>query len=237
MTQTLSEQLALVYMVAKRLGPLNEQVVFVGGCATALVIDDDAIVSVRPTKDVDVIVEVIGRAQYYKLEKELRSLGFIHDSTGPICRWQIDSVLVDVMPDDEEILGFSNRWYAIAIKSAQTRQLRDVTIRVVTPALFLATKLEAFHGRGEGDFLGSHDLEDLLAVIDGRPDIVRDCFDAPAEVRGYLYAELSHLLDDDDFINALPGFSVAQISSPASDEVLRERIESIARALGRDSVG
>jgi hypothetical protein len=99
-TQTLSEQLALVYLVAKGLGHLNDRVVFVGGCATGLVINDDGVVSVRATKDVDVIVEVIGRAQFHKLEKELRSLGFTHDPTGPICRWQFDDVLVDVMPDD-----------------------------------------------------------------------------------------------------------------------------------------
>lgn len=233
MTQTLSEQSALVYLVAKRLGPLNDRVVFVGGCATGLVINDDTLVSVRATKDVDVIVEVVGRAQFHKLEKELRSLGFSHDPTGPICRWQIDSVLVDVMPDDEKILGFSNRWYRTAIETAESRRLRGLTIRVVTPALFLATKLEAFRGRGQGDFLGSHDLEDLLAVIDGRAEIVRDCFEAPADVREYLCEGLADLLANDDFLNALPGYSVAQVTSPASHQVLRERMENIVRALSR----
>jgi len=233
MTQTFSEQLALVYLVAQRLGALNDQVVFVGGCATGLVINDDSLVSVRATKDVDVILELVGRAGFHKMEKELRSRGFKHDPAGPICRWQIDSVLVDVMPDDEKILGFSNRWYSTAIKTAESRHLRDLTIRVVTPALFLATKLEAFRGRGQGDYLGSHDLEDFLAVIDGRPGIVRDCFDAPAEVRDYLCEGLVQLLADEDFSNALPGYAVSQVTSPASDQVLRERMQNIVRALSR----
>lgn len=223
-----------MYLVAKRLGPLNDRVVFVGGCATGLVIDDDTVVSVRATKDVDVIVEVVGRTQFHKLEKELRSLGFAHDPAGPICRWQIDSVLVDVMPDDEKILGFSNRWYRTAIETAEIRQLRDLTIRVVTPALFLATKLEAFRGRGQNDYLGSHDLEDFLAVIDGRLNIVRDCFDAPTDVRDYLRKQLTLLLGDDDFLNALPGYSVMQVTSPARDEVLRERMENIVQVLSRE---
>ena len=223
-----------MHLVAKKLGPLNDRAVFVGGCATGLVIDDDAGVTVRATKDVDVIIEVVGLAQFRKLENELRSLGFTHDPTGPICRWQIDSVLVDVMPDNEKILGFTNRWYRIAIETAETRQLRDLTIRVVTPALFLATKLEAFRGRGQGDYLGSHDLEDFLAVIDGRVNIVRDCFDAPADVRAYLRDHLMLLLADDDFVNALPGYSASQVSSPASGEVLRERMENIVQVLSHN---
>lgn len=235
MSQTLSEQKELVYVVAKSLGDLNDQVVFVGGCATGLVINDSSVVSVRPTKDVDVIVEVIGRAEYYRLEKKLRSLGFTNDPDGPICRWQIDSIIVDVMPDDESILGFSNRWYESAIQTAQAHELKDIIIRVVTPALFLATKLEAFRGRGEGDFLSSHDIEDFLAVIDGRPDIVRNCFDAPNEVKQYLHEEIEELLENQEFMNALPGYAVTQSTSPASTDVLLDRLQNITKTLGRST--
>ena len=67
------------------------------------------------------------------------------------------------MPTDEKILGFSNRWYKAAIHSAITYQLtEDLTIRSVTAPYFLATKMEAFLGRGHGDFLGSHDFEDMM---------------------------------------------------------------------------
>jgi len=77
------------------------------------------------------------------------------------------------MPLDEKILGFSNRWYRAAMEAATMHHLlRDLEIRVVTAPYFLATKLEAFRGRGRGDFLASHDLEDLIFVIDGRSTIV-----------------------------------------------------------------
>lgn len=95
--------------VARRLGPLRERVVFLGGCATYLLITDAAIPEIRPTLDVDVIVEIVSRLEYYKLEKKLQELGFTHSRRrkDPICRWQIEGVTVDIMPTDEKILGFS----------------------------------------------------------------------------------------------------------------------------------
>jgi hypothetical protein len=75
---------------------------------------------------------------------------------------------IDVMPTDERILGFSNRWYAPAIASAQSIEIAGARIRLVTPPYFIATKFEAFNGRGNNDYSGSHDLEDVIAVIDGR---------------------------------------------------------------------
>jgi predicted nucleotidyltransferase len=79
------------------------------------------------------------------------------------------------MPLDERILGFSNRWYLVAMEAATTHQLfRDLEIRIVTAPYLLATKIEAFKGRSRGDFLASHDLEDLIFVIDGRSIIVEE---------------------------------------------------------------
>lgn len=113
--------------VARRLGPLRERVVFLGGCATYLLITDAAIPEIRPTLDVDVIVDIVSRRQYYKLEKELQELGFTHSlgSKDPICRWQIEGVTVDIMPTDEKILGFSNRWYKSAITHSISIFLND----------------------------------------------------------------------------------------------------------------
>jgi hypothetical protein len=88
--------------VARRLGPLRERVVFLGGCATYLLITDTAIPEIRPTLDVDVIVEIVSRLEYYKLEKKLQELGFAHSfgsngSKDPICRWEIEGVTVDII--------------------------------------------------------------------------------------------------------------------------------------------
>lgn len=77
-----------------------------------------------------------------------------------------------MMPIDEDVLGFSNKWYPPAIASAELRSIAGSEIRVVTPVYFVATKLEAFHGRGANDVAMSHDVEDIVTVVDGRPEIV-----------------------------------------------------------------
>jgi|SRR5215469_7206107 len=114
---------------------------------------------------------------------------FAEDSSegAPICRWKQETTILDVMPLDEQILGFSNRWYRAALESAERRDLpEDVRILLVNPVYFCATKLEAFRGRGNDDYLASHDLEDFMAVIDGRPEFIDEIQNASADVRAYL---------------------------------------------------
>lgn len=202
--------LQLVGTVARRLGALHERVVFLGGATTALFITDPAAGAVRVTRDVDVIVEVGSYVQYQlDLGEELRRAGFAVDTSdgAPLCRWIVDGVKVDVMPTDTSVLGFTNRWYSAAIRSADLHRLApgNIPLRVVTAPYFLATKVEAFHGRGRGDFMASHDLEDLITVIDGRPGLVDEVLAAEPTLRTYLAEEFARLLDNDAFIDALPG--------------------------------
>jgi hypothetical protein len=103
------------------------------------------------------------------------------------------------------VLGFGNRWYAAAIQNAQELKVGRLSIRVVTAPNFLATKLEAFDGRGKGDYQASHDLEDLIAVIDGRPEAVDEVAAAPKKLQDHLAKRFSALLDEPLFREALPG--------------------------------
>ncbi|MFK8014964.1 MAG: hypothetical protein AB8G17_05955 [Gammaproteobacteria bacterium] len=231
MTQpTKAESLETVSLVAKSLKELVHEVVFVGGSSAAFLITDEDIVSVRATLDVDIIVELINRPDYYRFQERLFELGFKPDPDGPQCRFTVAGITVDVMPDDEKILGFSNQWYTAAIESAQEHTLDDIAIRVVSAPLFLATKLEAFHGRGNRDYMGSHDIEDLVAVIDGRPSIVKDCFDASADVKSYLKDNFSILLADGDFLNTLPGL-VDQDGGSGRAQIIRQRLQGLVSTL------
>ena len=93
-------------------------------------------------------------------------------------------MVLDVMPTHERILGFGNPWYHPALTSAQTVVLpTGERIRAVTAPYFLATKLEAFARRGHGDYLASVDMEDIITVIDGRPEIVGEMTGADLELR------------------------------------------------------
>lgn len=194
--------------VASALANLLPHVTFVGGSTTVLLVDEAAHHGVRKTDDVDVIVDVATLVEYHKFSQRLRELGFREDVDGPICRWLFDTqagmVKLDVMPIDEKILGFSNRWYKEAIKGALDVSLPSgIVIRVVSPAHFLATKFEAFAGRGKGDFF-SHDLEDIVFVLENRERFIFELMDCPAELKHY-FSQQAALLLNDDFLNVLPG--------------------------------
>ncbi len=217
--------------VAKRLSDLREKVVFVGGCATGLLITDPAMPEVRVTQDVDVIVEVASRWEYYRLEKELLNRGFRQDISedAPVCRWLVDSIKVDVMPTKEEILGFSNCWYLPAIKDAVHIALEEeLIIQLVTPPYFLATKIEAFKGRGGGDYMASHDMEDIITVIDGRPEIVSEIISSPHDLKNYLAAEFRTLLRNSEFLDAIPGHLLPDRASQARLPRLKKCLEQIS---------
>ena len=165
----------LLAAMAQRLKRVLPEIVFVGGCTTGLLITDPAASPVRATDDVDVIVEVASYAEYARFSKRLRNLGFSEDSSegAPICRWLIDRMKLDVMPTDETILGFSNRWYKPAIEAAAIVALDGFELRVVTTPYFIGTKLEAFRGRGKGDFYASSDLEDIIMSLTVVPRLSR----------------------------------------------------------------
>ena len=132
---------------ADALRPLLPELVFVGGCVTGLLVTDEAAGEPRGTIDVDAIAEITSYAEYAEFGDRLRSLGFSEDTSegAPVCRWIQGETILDVMPLDENILGFSNRWYRSAMQSSVTHKLRDdLQIRIVTAPYFLATKLEAF---------------------------------------------------------------------------------------------
>ena len=221
---------ALFESVVRLLAPVLDQLVFVGGCTTGLFITDPAASGIRPTKDVDAIVDVTSYAKYAALSERLRALGLGEDTTpsAPLCRWRRDDLIVDVMPMDEHVLGFSNRWYPAAIETAQRFEIAGHDVRVVTPALFIATKLEAFHGRGNDDVFASHDLEDIIAVVDGRPEIVGDVAAAADDVRGYIGTEIRALLDDRDFIEALGGFLLPDAASQGRRSFVEGRLRSLS---------
>jgi hypothetical protein len=220
---------ALFECVVRLLAPVLDELVFVGGCTTGLFITDLAASGIRPTQDVDAIVDVTSYGKYAALADKLRAIGLVEDTTedAPLCRWRYGALIVDVMPTDATVLGFSNRWYPEAIDTATTIDVAGHRVRLVTPALFIATKLEAFRGRGGGDVFASHDLEDIIAVVDGRPEIVNDVAAASRGVREYIAGEIQALLDNQDFIEALPRFLLPDAASQARRALLEERLRRL----------
>jgi hypothetical protein len=183
---------------ARRIAPLLADVVFVGGQMAELLVTDPAAIRIRPTEDVDVVVRVTTRTAYHRLQGRLRELGFSPDSRSgaPLCRMRTaDDLVLDVMPLDEEVLGFTNRWYLLALDTAIPLELAsDVVIRAITASAFLATKWEAFQHRGATDPLLSHDLEDIITVVAGRSTIVADVSALPRGARQFIAASTRDFL-------------------------------------------
>ena len=227
---------AMIKKIAERLGSLRSKVDFLGGSATGFHITDRAEPEIRATKDVDIIVEVASIVGYHKLEITLRELGFFQkmQEDDPICRWYIDDVMVDVMPTDENILGFSNRWYLPAIKNSVTIELEpNLEIQIVTAPYFLGTKLDAYFGRGRGDYLTSHDMEDIINFINGRVEILEDIQNSEQDLRAFIIKCLQGFLEDELFLEALPGHLLPDQASQGRRSIILERIKKIV-GLGRN---
>lgn len=231
MVTALQNNREMIRIVADRLGPLRNQVVFLGGAAIAFLITDTAAPDVRFTEDVDVIVEAGSLKDYYDLSELLKQRGFseVMEEDAPVCRWIVDGIKVDFMPTEKGVLGFGNRWYRSALREAFPLNVgADMTIRMVTAPYFLATKIEAFHGRGDGDFLASHDLEDLISVVDGRSEVVEEVWSAPRDVKDFLATQLNAFLSTRDFLDALPGHLPPDGSSQKRVSIVMERLRRIA---------
>ena len=124
---------------------------------------------------------------------------FITQPGGPGPRQTKDvDVVIDVVNLGEYSETLRDQLVALGLRE-DTREGAPVCrwhglIRLVTPACFIATKLAAFGDRGRRNPTASHDLEDMIAVIDSRPEIIGDVAAAPADLRAAIAAGLEAVL-------------------------------------------
>jgi hypothetical protein len=216
---------------ASKLAPFLDEFVFAGGAIVGLLANDPAAAPIRPTIDIDVIVEAVSYAEYLLLSERLRAAGFTEDTRedAPICRWVCADLTLDVLPIAKSVLGFTNLWFAPSMGQSQTVTLQNgVPIRIVSAPYFLASKLEAYRGRGAGDCFASHDLEDFIAVVDGDGEILDELTSAPHDVKHFLSRELAKLLNDERFTDALPGYLMPDAVSQSRVLRLLEKLRWIA---------
>ncbi|WP_257279624.1 MULTISPECIES: hypothetical protein [unclassified Endozoicomonas] len=223
----------MLIRVATALGAeLLQQMAFVGGCTTGLLLTDAfSLEQVRHTDDVDLIVHVMGHTSFSDLQAVLQQKGFSHstEEDDPLCAMRLGDMRVDFMPDDASILGFSNRWYPDALSTSEQHVLSDnIIIRLVKPVYFIATKLEAYQGRGYGDPLASRDIEDLLNLFDGRPELINEISSARDELRQYISEEISQLMQHPDFEYAVQSCALGDSEREA---LIFERLDLVAEGI------
>lgn len=219
--------LGTLELAADALKPLLNELILVGGCAVGLLITDRARPPVRHTIDVDLLAEVTPLSNYYKLGDKLRGLGF-EEKGDIICRWIKGELIIDVMPTDENVLGFTNTWYKLVAEKPLTSALPSgVVIQHISAPLLMATKIESFYGRGAGDYL-HHDIEDIVNLVDGRPEVINELREAPQQLRDFVEQEVDDLLADARFIDRIPMHLGPSQSEQARAQIVIERLRQMA---------
>ncbi len=192
-----TENIARIRAVYNALEELALQVVFIGGATVALYADRPAAES-RPTEDVDIVVEIASYNDYTAIEEKLRQKGFVNDiESGVICRYIVGGVIVDVMPTNEEVLGFSNPWYLTGFRTAFLFPLSGTNgVLLFKPEYFLASKLVAYDSRGGGDGRWSSDFEDIVFVLNNRTTLWQELRQSEQQVASYLKDQFRVLLQN-----------------------------------------
>lgn len=202
-----SSNIAMLQLVAKGLGHLKDEVVFVGGCVAELYAKEPELSDIRVTQDVDCIIEISSYIKLGDLEEELRKLKFAHDTSegAPVCRWIYGGIKVDVMPTHSDVMGFSNRWYPDGIRNKiQVELPGGINIYILSPEYYLATKFEAHRDRGGDDLRTSHDFEDIIYVLDNNDsvtDIVKSCTNIG--LKQYLKEQCTLLINNGNIIESI----------------------------------
>lgn len=194
-------------MVAKALGELNDQVIYVGGAVVSLYIDDPAAEDVRPTKDIDISMNLASMHDLEKLREELQKRGFkqTHEE-GVICRFILeDELKVDVM--NTTALGWApaNPWFAPGLNDLVTHQIDEYQIKCLSLPYFLATKFTAFRSRGAKDPRTSHDFEDIIYLLNHTSDWIEQVQNADTEVKTNLISEFDNILNSSSMQEAMIG--------------------------------
>ena len=223
-----STNITRIKAVNNALGELRKDTVFVGG-ATVSLYADRMTEEVRPTDDIDILVELWSRWDYAALEEKLRQLGFTNDTTAKfVGRYIIEGVIVDLMPVSEDILGFSNIWYADGFKAAIEKEIDEFhTVKIFPAPYFIASKIEAFKNRGKADGRSSTDFEDIIFVLENRNSIWDEMENTNKMLGNYLKKEFNRLLTNqylEEWIDAHTGYN-----SPSSAGFILDNIRAFVK--------
>lgn len=216
---------------AVALGDLKDDMVFVGGAVAELYASNPELSDIRPTIDVDCVIELRSKTAHAKLEVNLRAKGFANDTSkgAPICRWIYQDILVDVMPSDSKVLGFSNIWYDEGIENKISKTLPNGTeIFVFSPRYYLAAKFEAHKGRGGEDLRQSHDFEDIIYILDNCSVLLVSISNANEAVKVYLKEECANLLKNEGLTEGIES-ALPYGSGEEATENIMELIKNIAK--------
>jgi len=86
-----------------------------------------------------------------------------------------------------------------------------------------------WYGRGKGDYVASHDMEDIVTVIDGRLELIDEVKESEINLKDFLAEKFQHFLKSEVFLDALPGHLPPDPVSQARLPKITARMEEIAK--------
>ena len=199
------------------------------GGATISLYPDRPVLEVRPTDDIDVIIEILNYVDRAKLEERLRSIGFSHDiESGVICRYKIQGIIVDIMPTNDPSIGFTNIWYPEGFEKAVDHEIDERSIiKILSAPYFIATKLEAHKARGKNDGRTSHDFEDIVYVLENRESIWEEMDNSDSSVKEYLRSEFQILLKNPNLFEWID--SHVERGSPPATYMIMDKLKKVTQ--------
>jgi hypothetical protein len=97
------------------------------------------------------------------------------------------------MATEDGPLGPANRWYKIGFENLWTAKAKDQEIKILSAPCYLATKFEAFNDRGS-DYRTSHDIEDIIYVLDNRVGIVEEIQNDDYRIASFIKEQLQKII-------------------------------------------
>lgn len=187
--------LKVVEKVASALGELNDEVIYVGGAVVSLYITDEGAELPRPTKDIDISVQISTYSQMDKLRERLATKKIYPAPTEKVMyRYTYEDILIDFIPFEQTPLGPTNSWLKPGFKKAYPVRIGNMEIKILPVSLFLATKWEAFKSRGKDPRM-SHDFEDIIYIIDNNLNLVEEVKKAEEKVQLFLKEMSNEILN------------------------------------------
>lgn len=197
----------IIKRVALALGDLNNVVIYVGGATVSLYINDPAADDVRPTKDIDISLQILSIPQLEEIREQLNEKGFSQSADlDVICRFKLDDILVDVMSTKAVGWAPANPWFAKGFDKREKVKIDDISIQIMPLPYFLASKFSAFKDRGGNDPRQSKDLEDITYILNNRTDWHEVIKDSGKEVMDFLKMHFQEISKSAGILEAMRGF-------------------------------
>jgi hypothetical protein len=197
-------ELVLFRNTAKRMQPMLEELVFAGGCSTSLLFSEADFIRPTPPQWLDVIASTQGDLGHMALTIKLKEMGMREDTIFGRGRWKMGALTVCFWNVDPVFSPFASRFLPEAFSMPRKYPVApDMKVKLVNPAFFLALKIEAFQGRGQGNYQTSDDLNDLVALLSARAELAFDLKLTAPHVRTFVQKQLAELKPKSDFLEAI----------------------------------